>query len=42
MGKPSKRSFANRLRDILTELDRLLNPPRLEPARVPARRGPRR
>lgn len=33
----SKRGFFNRLRELLAELDRLLNPPRVVPARVPTR-----
>ncbi len=38
MGKQQKkRNLTERLRDLLTELDRLLNPPQLIPARVPVR-----
>lgn len=36
-----KRTFSERLRDFLTELDRLLNPPQPVPARVPVRGRPR-
>jgi hypothetical protein len=38
MGKAQKkRGIGQRLRDLLTELDRLLNPPQPIPVRVPAR-----
>ncbi len=30
-----KRGITNRLRELLAELDRLLNPPRPVPARIP-------
>ena len=43
MAKQSKkRTFTARLRDFLTELDRLLHPPQLVPARVPVRTGRQR
>jgi hypothetical protein len=40
--QPKKRTLAERLRDFLTELDRLLNPPQLVPARVPVKSGRQR
>ena len=36
-----KRTLSERLRDFLTELDRLLNPAQPVPARVPVRGRPR-
>jgi hypothetical protein len=42
MGKQQGRgNFIGRLRDILKELERLLNPPQPVPARVPVRSRPR-
>ncbi len=41
MGKQTrKQGMANRLRGLLEELGRLLNPPKVVPARVPVRSGP--
>ena len=37
----NKMGILNRLREILAELDRLLNPPQPVPARVPVRTRPR-
>ncbi|GEM_PF-1055552 len=35
--KQKKPGIGDRLRDLLTQLDRLLNPPQPVPVRVPAR-----
>jgi hypothetical protein len=41
MGKQTrKQSVANRLRGLLDDIGRLLNPPKVVPARVPVRNGP--
>jgi hypothetical protein len=40
MGKPNKPNIAARLRELLDELGRLLNPPKVVPARVPVRNRP--
>jgi hypothetical protein len=43
MGKQRNKAggIVERLRDILREIDRLLNPPQPVPARVPVRQRPR-
>ncbi len=39
--RQGRNGIVNRLRDILKEIDRLLNPPQPVPVRVPVRNRPR-
>jgi hypothetical protein len=42
MGKQPKRGTSNRVRELLEALDRLLNPPKPVPVRIPVPVRPRR